>query len=199
MGEDGSVMEQEEARKPVSLLDIARVFLLIGTTGFGGGVAIIALIQDYCVVRRRWLELDEFSHGVAFGQILGPFAVNASIFVGYRLRGLEGALVAATSFLAPSVILVMILTSLYLRYQRVPSLQSALSAIGPVVVALIVAAAWQMGRNRIKSAESVLLMLMSVALVAFLRFPIIYILLAAAAYAILRIRFARGGSANESR
>lgn len=190
---------QEEPRRPVSLLDIAKVFLIIGTTGFGGGMAIIALIQDYCVVRRGWLELDEFSHGVAFGQILGPFAVNASIFVGYRLRGLKGALVAAVSFLTPSVVIVMALTALYLRYQRVPSLQSALSAIGPVVVALIVAAAYQMGRSRIKSMESVLLVLISIVLVALFKLPIIFVLLATAAYALLKVRFSEGGGAHEGR
>lgn len=197
MQEDKLDNSQEAASKAVSLLDIAKVFLLIGTTGFGGGIAIIALIQDYCVVRRSWLNLDEFSHGIAFGQILGPFAVNASIFVGYRLRGLKGALVAAISFLAPSVIIVMILTALYLRYQQVPSLKSALSAIGPVVVALIVAAAWQMGRNKVKSAETVLLMLTSIVLVAFLKFPIIYVLLAATVYGLLKVRFTKGGSTNE--
>ena len=96
----------------VSLFEISKVFLTIGIIGFGGGMAIIALIQDYCVVRRRWLELDEFSHGIAFGQILGPFAVNSAIFVGYRLRGLKGAVIAAVSFLIPSVVLVIILSAL---------------------------------------------------------------------------------------
>ena len=125
----------------VSLWEIARAFLTIGTIGFGGGMAIIAMIQDYCVVRRRWLELDEFSHGIAFGQILGPFAVNASIFVGYRLRGLKGAVVAAISFLIPSVTLVIVMSALYARFHHVPSLQAALRGIRPVVVALILAAA----------------------------------------------------------
>lgn len=188
---------QTRLNKPVPLLEIAKVFLTIGSIGFGGGIAIIALMQDYCVTRRRWLELDEFTHGVAFGQILGAFAVNTSIFVGYRLRGLTGALVAVISFLAPSVVVVMVLTDLYIHYQKIPSLQTALSAIGPVVIALIAAAAYQMGKNRIKSAESVILMLISIALVAFLKFPIVIVLLAAACYALLKIKFIKGGSIDE--
>lgn len=188
---------QTRLNKPVPLLEIAKVFLTIGSIGFGGGIAIIALMQDYCVTRRRWLELDEFTHGVAFGQILGAFAVNTSIFVGYRLRGLAGALVAVISFLAPSVVVVMVLTDLYIHYQKIPSLQTALSAIGPVVIALIATAAYQMGKNRIKSAESVILMLISIALVAFLKFPIVIVLLTAACYALLKIKFIKGGSIDE--
>lgn len=197
MSEHLSTEDRTEARKPVRLLEIAKVFLTIGSIGFGGGIAIIALMQDYCVTRRKWLEPDEFVHGVAFGQILGAFAVNTSIFVGYRLRGLAGALVAVISFLAPSVVVVMILTDLYLHYQKIPSLQTALSAIGPVVIALIVAAAYQMGKNKIKSMESILLMFISVILVAFLKLPIVIVLLATACYALLKIKFMKGGSTDE--
>lgn len=182
-------------RPRVRLMEIAKVFLTIGATGFGGGMAMIAMMQDYCVRRRRWLDVDEFSHGIAFGQILGPFAVNVSIFVGYRLRGWKGAVVAATAFLAPSVILVMVLTELYLRFQSIPSLQSALKGIGPVVVALIVAAAYQIGRDKVKSAEAVVLVLLSIAFMAVLKLPVAFILLATAAYAVLKVRFAKGGGA----
>ncbi|MEN6642020.1 MAG: chromate transporter [Armatimonadia bacterium] len=181
----------------VSLREIARAFLTIGTIGFGGGMAVVALIQDHCVVRRRWLEPDEFSHGIALGQILGPFAVNASIFVGYRLRGLQGAVVAAVSFLIPSVTLVIILSALYVRFHHVPSLQAALKGIGPVVVALIIAAAWQMGKAQFRSLEFVLLMVVAIALTMFLKLQTVPLLLLAAAYAFLKIRFAKGGKANE--
>lgn len=179
------------------LWEIAKAFLTIGTIGFGGGMAVIALIQDYCVVRRRWLELDEFSHGIAFGQILGPFAVNASIFVGYRLRGLKGAVVAAISFLIPSVTLVIILSALYVRFHHVPSLKAALSGIGPVVVALILAAAYQMGRSRIRSLEPVLLMLAAIGLTLFLKLQIVAVLLLAAAYGFAKIRLGKAGGQNE--
>lgn len=179
----------------VSLAEIARVFLVIGSVGFGGGSAIIALIQDYCVTRRRWLGLDEFSHGVALGQIMGPFAVNASIFVGYRLRGWKGAAAAAVAFLTPSVILVMVLTALYEHFHQVPSLQAALNGIAPVVVALIVAAAFQMGRGRVRSVSPVLLLLAAMA-AQLAGVPIVAVLLAAAVLSLIRFKFAhRKGAA----
>ena len=164
-----------------SLWEIARTFLVVGTTGFGGGMAVIALIQDACVRRKQWLTSEEFSHGVAFGQILGPFAVNTSTFVGYRLRGVTGAIVAATAFLAPSVTLVIVLSALYFRYHHVPALQSALHGIGPVVVALIVAAAHQMGAGKLRGVEP--LAVAAVVFVVYLlwRVPIVLILGAAVA------------------
>lgn len=181
----------------VSLWQIAKVFLIIGTTGFGGGLAIIALIQDYCVDRLRWLSLEEFTHGVAFGQILSAFAVNATLFVGYRVRGVAGALVAGCAFLAPSVVAVIILSHLYLSFQHLRWIQSALHGVSAVVVALVVSAAWSMGKDRIKSAESIVLAASALATVLLVpKMPMLFVLLAAAAYGLLKIKLA-GGSSDE--
>lgn len=180
--------------KHVSLWEIAKVFLIIGATGFGGGLAIIALIQDYCVRRLKWLSLEEFTHGVAFGQILSAFAVNTSLFVGYRLRGVAGALVAACAFLAPSVIAVIILSWLYFTYHQLPSMKSALHGVSPVVVALVVSAAWSMSKGRMKSAESLLLAAGALAVVVFTKVPMFFVLLAAAAYGLIKIRLTRGSA-----
>jgi chromate transporter len=181
----------------VSLLEIAKVFALIGITGFGGGLAIIAMIQDYCVTRRKWLTLDEFSHGVALGQILSAFAVNTSLFVGYRLRGVSGALTAACAFLAPSVTGVIILSWLYFSYHHLPSMKSALNGVSAVVVAIIVSAAWTMGKSRMKSAETYLLAAAAAALTLFTKMPIVLVLLAAAVYGLIKMLLTKGG-ANEA-
>jgi chromate transporter len=170
----------------VSLWDIAREFLIIGATGFGGGMAVIALIQHACVRRRKWLTAEEFSHGIAFGQILGPFAVNASTFIGFRLRGLAGAITASLAFLAPSVALVIGLSSLYFRFHQLPALQSALNGIAPVVVALIVGAAYQMSRGRMKKAENILIAISGFVLVLFAQMQIVWILALVAVYGTVR-------------
>jgi chromate transporter len=130
-----------------SLLDLAFLFARIGAIGFGGGMAVVALMERDLVRRRRLLSLDEFLHGVGLGQILGSFAVNAAAFAGYRLGGWSGAVVSSAAFLAPSVAMVIGLSALYFRYHAVPALQSAVTGLGPVVVALIVSAAWNIGRR----------------------------------------------------
>ncbi|MHB1462685.1 MAG: chromate transporter [Armatimonadota bacterium] len=183
-------------KRSVSLWEIAKTFLTIGAIGFGGGMAVIALIQERCVVKKQWMESDEFSHGMAFGQILGPFAVNASLFVGYRLRGLKGAVVAAIAFLIPSVTLVIGMSALYNRFQHVPSLKAALKGIGPVVVALILSAAYQMGKSRVRNIEPILLMLTAVALSLLLKLQTIVILLIAVLYGFAKLKLVKAGDAN---
>lgn len=174
--------------KKISLIEIAKVFLTIGTIGFGGGLAIISLMQEYCVNQRKWLEVDEFLHGIALGQFLGPYAVNAAIFIGYRVGGVFGAMVALISFLSPSVIFVIILSALYVRFNTIPSLQSALLGIGPIVLALIFSAAVQMGKYKIKSVESAFLMIMAIFLSIFLKFQVVEILLIALIYGVIKIK-----------
>ena len=173
----------------VTLLEIAKTFLTIGTIGFGGGLAIIALMQEYCVIRKKWLSIEEFSHGIALGQFLGPFATNASIFIGYRLRGFIGGLTALVSFLAPSIIIVIILSALYVNYHKIPSLQLALKSINPVVIALILSAAFQMGKDKIKSLEPILLVLITIFFSLFLKMQVFAILLIALVYGYIKVRF----------
>ncbi|MEJ5368165.1 MAG: chromate efflux transporter [Bryobacteraceae bacterium] len=135
-------------------LRLAGLFARIGAIGFGGGMAVVALMEQELVRKRKLLPLDEFLHGVGLGQVLGSFAVNAAVFAGYRLASAAGALVAAISFLAPSVALVIVLSALYFRYHAVPALADAVGGLAPVVVALIVAAAWNIGQRVLRSAAA---------------------------------------------
>ncbi len=184
-------------KSKVSLVEIAKVFLTIGTIGFGGGIAIICLMQDYCVNRKKWLNVDEFSHGIALGQFLGPFTVNISVFIGYRLRKFSGAIVALFSFLAPSVLFVILLSALYLRFNKIPSLQVALNAIVPVVVALILSAAFNMSKNKIKDIETIFLMLITIFL-SIINVQVIVIILLGICYGVIRTRFLKTENNNEN-
>lgn len=141
----------------MSIFQMALAFLRIGAIGFGGGMAVIALMEQDCVKRRGCLEAEEFLHGVGLGQILGPFAVNAAIFIGSRMFGPIGGLIAAISFLLPSVVLVVFLSWLYAAFHHIPSLQGALAGLGPVVIALILSAAWSMGRKKLHSVVAIVI------------------------------------------
>jgi chromate transporter len=143
----------------VSLGEIFSAFLMIGATGFGGGMAIISLIERVCVEQKRWVSRDVFMHGIAFSQILGPFSLNASTFVGYQLRGAMGGMVAAVAFIMPSFFLISLFSWLYFRYHELPQLQSALSGTNPVIIGLILVAAYGMGRARLKSLRGWLMAL----------------------------------------
>lgn len=138
----------EKEFEKVRLREIAATFFMIGATGFGGGMAIVALVERRCVLEKKWLGHDEFMHGLAFGQLLGPFSLNCCTFVGSYLRGPLGGLLAATSFIAPSFLLVSALSLLYFRYHELPELKSALMGSNPVVIALIVVAGVGMARRK---------------------------------------------------
>jgi chromate transporter len=151
------VSQPEPEKQKLSLPALALAFLKIGTIGFGGGIAIIALMEHELVRKRRIIEADEFLHGVGLGQILGPFAVNTALFTGYRLYGTLGGLIAACAFMAPSLVLVLILSWLYFSYHAIPALQGAVAGLGPVVIALILSAALSMGRKAFHSWIAALL------------------------------------------
>jgi len=170
----------ETVKEPISLARLASIFLKIGSIGFGGGMAVIALMEREVVQKRKLVSIDEFVHGVGLGQVLGSFAVNASFFLGYRLYGLAGGLVSAASFLLPSVVLVTALAELYFRYSAVPALQGAVAGLGPVVIALILDAGWSIGKKVLRSPYAVLIALGALAAGA-MKMNTVWVLLCAGA------------------
>jgi chromate transporter len=171
----------------ISLPALAVEFLKIGAAGFGGGMAIIALMESELVRKRRVIDADEFAHGVALGQILGPFSFNTALFTGYRLYGPFGGLLTAHAFMVPSVIVVLILSWLYFTYHAIPALQSAVAGLGPVVIALIFSAAWSMGRRAFQSWIAALICIGATIAGLYKTNPV-YVLLAAG---LLGLAFAR--------
>lgn len=136
----------------VSLTEIFLTFATVGLTGFGGGMAIVAMVERICVREKRWISSEEFMHGLAFSQILGPFSLNVCTFTGHHLRGIRGGIIAAIGFILPSFLLVSLLSWIYFTYNKLPQLQAALKGTNPVIIGLIVVVAIDMGRKQIKGA-----------------------------------------------
>lgn len=168
----------------MSTPSMAGVFLKLGAIGFGGGMAVIAMMENEFVARRRQFTADEFLHGVGMAQILGPFAPNAAFFLGYRLHGLPGAVLSVLAFLSPSIAIVILLSFLYFKYHSIPALQGVLAGLGPVVIALVLSAAWSMSRSALKSRVAVVLALSGIAAGVF-RINPVWVLLAAGAIGLL--------------
>lgn len=116
-------------------------FLQIGLFSFGGGYAAMPLIQDQVVAQHAWLTMTEFTDLITISQMTpGPIAVNSATFVGIRLAGLPGALVATLGCILPSCILVTLIAKLYLKYRQMSALQTVLNTLRPAVVAMIASA-----------------------------------------------------------
>ena len=117
-------------------------FVQIGLFSFGGGYSSIPLIQEQIVETNHWLTLNEFADIVTISQMTpGPVAINAATFVGVRVAGPLGSIVATIGCILPSCIIVSILGVVYLKLQRLSMVQGVLQTIRPAVVGLIASAA----------------------------------------------------------
>ncbi len=113
-------------------------FMQIGLFSIGGGYAALPLIQQQVVDLHGWLTLSEFSDVLAISQMTpGPIAINAATFVGTRLGGVLGAVVATAGCVLPSCVIVLILARVYYKYRKLTLLQGILGGLRPAVVALI--------------------------------------------------------------
>lgn len=170
----------DKRKRYASLPEIFLTFAKIGLTGFGGGMAIVALVERICVKEKEWISSEEFLHGLAFGQILGPFSLNVCTFTGHHLRGIRGGITAAVGFILPSFLLVSLLSWLYFTFNKLPQLQAALKGTNPVIIGLIVVVAIDMGRKQIKGGNAALMALAAFGASVFLKLNAAWILLAAA-------------------
>ena len=123
------------------LLELFIAFFQIGILSFGGGMASLPLIQSSIVEGHQWLTLTEFTDLITIAEMTpGPIAINASTFVGMRLAGVSGAIVATLGCITPSCIIISILGWLYFRYKNLTLVQGILAGLRPAVVSLIATA-----------------------------------------------------------
>lgn len=116
-------------------------FLKVGLFSVGGGYAAMPLIQSQVVEQHPWLTLQEFTDLITIAQMTpGPIAINSATFVGIKIAGLAGALVATLGCILPSCIIVTLIARLYLKYRSMALLQGVLGSLRPAVVALIASA-----------------------------------------------------------
>ena len=128
--------------------DLLRFFLWLGTTGFGGPIALVGYMEHEFVDRRRWVTRQELSDGLAFSQLApGPLAAQLAIYLGWLCRGARGATVAGIAFVAPSFAMVLVLAALYQRLGGIPWLQGAFYGIGAAVIAIIARSAVKLTRT----------------------------------------------------
>jgi chromate transporter len=118
-------------------------FARVGLLGFGGGPAMIPLIQVEVVDLHGWLGRAEFLDAFAFGNALpGPIATKLAGYVGYQVAGWPGALSSLLGITAPTIAAIVALASLYQRYRERRAVQRFLFGVRPVVVALLALVVW---------------------------------------------------------
>jgi chromate transporter len=127
---------------------LIKPFLRVGATGFGGGIAVIAQIRRLVVAQKRWLSEEEFLDAVSLAQSLpGANAVNAISYIGLKVAGLRGALVAAASFILPSFLMMIGLTIAHNYLHQLPDAQRVFQGFNAAVVGLIGATVFKIGKT----------------------------------------------------
>ena len=164
------------------LLQLFVSFLKVGAFAFGGGYAMIPLISEEVVTYRGWLEMEEFIDVIAISQgTPGPIAINSATFVGFKVAGVIGSITATLGVVLPSFVIMMVLGRLFLRYKEVPVVKHMLSGIRPVVVALILAAAFSVLPNSITGiVPAIVAAVVIIAIVVFDVDPILLLVLSGA-------------------
>ncbi len=129
-------------------LDLFLVFFRIGIFTLGGGYAMVPLIEREVVDKKKWLEGREFIDALAIAQSLpGPIAVNTSVFVGYKTRGVKGSVVGVLGTVLPSFICMIVIAAFFTGIKDDPTVAAVFSGIRPAVVALIAASVWSLGKK----------------------------------------------------
>ncbi|HOP97087.1 MAG TPA: chromate efflux transporter [Verrucomicrobiota bacterium] len=145
-------MNTQPATRTAELKALALLFLKLGTIGFGGPAAHLALMEQEVVQRRKWLTHEEFLDLMgATNLIPGPNSTEMAIHIGYRRAGFAGLVVAGVCFIVPATLIVMACGWVYRRYGELPSVEAILYGIKPVIIAIVGQALWNLGRSALKT------------------------------------------------
>lgn len=129
-------------------MNLFSTFFKIGLFTIGGGYAMIPLIEAEVVDKKKWIDKQMFLDLIAVAQSCpGVFAINMSIFIGYKLKGLRGAITTALGTATPSLLIILSIAMFFQNFQDVPWVAACFAGIRPATVALIAAPTWNMAQK----------------------------------------------------
>lgn len=165
------------------LFDLFFIFFKMGSFTFGGGYAMLPIIQEEIVNKRKWATDEEILDYYAIGQSTpGIIAVNTATFIGYNRKGILGGIFATLGIVSPSILIITIIASFFENFQDYALVQNAFGGIRVVVAALILNTVIKMYKDSVKDLLGVALFAVSFLLLVFLDItPIIVIILSALA------------------
>ena len=143
-----AVFPAGDAPLSVSLRAATAFWFKLGFISFGGPAGQIALMHEELVERRRWISERRFLHALNYCMLLpGPEATQLAVYIGWLLHRTPGALIAGILFILPSLSILVALSYVYMAYGTLPAVAGVLAGIKPAVVAIVLAAAWRLGRR----------------------------------------------------
>lgn len=166
-------MKKEKSKRLLLFL----TFLKIGAFTFGGGYAMIPMIQKEIVERNKWLNDDDILDIVAIAESTpGPIAINAATFVGYHVSGFSGAVLTSLGVVLPSFFIISLISLILKKFEDIQVVQFAFSGIRVGVLALIVKALWSMYKQCNEKPIAYLIMAVAFILAAFIKINVILVI-----------------------
>jgi len=139
-------------------------FLRIGSLSFGGFMALISMIEERFVDKGHYIQNETLLDGISIASVLpGPMAVNVVTFVGYRLRGMKGALLSMLAVLIPTFVFIVVLSHFYFIYGNIPEVDKVFSGILPAVCAIILSVALNMARKNLTDKRQIVISIVAAA------------------------------------
>ncbi|MEG1548268.1 MAG: chromate transporter [Clostridia bacterium] len=171
----------ENAVKKCRLRDLFISFVRVGALTFGGGYAMLPMLERECVDKHGWVTNEEMLNYFAIGQCTpGVIAVNTATFVGVKERGVLGALVATLGVILPSIVIILIIAMLLNNFADIPMVQHAFAGIRVAVGALILKAVIKLFKSSVKDWFGIALCAAAFVLVAIVKISPVYVVLGAA-------------------
>ena len=172
-----------------TLIQMFLIFARIGGFTFGGGYAMLPMLQKEVVEKYKWATNDELLDYYAIGQCTpGVIAVNTATFIGYKLKGIPGAIFATLGVVTPSVIIIGIIAAFVSNFRDLEVVQWAFSGIRAAVVALILSASIKIGKKSIVDIFTVLIFIAVTVLSFFTDLsPVVFVITAAVCGLVIKL------------
>lgn len=180
------------ANKTKQYWELFMVFFKLGAFTFGGGYAMIPLIQNEVVNKRKWSTDEEFIDMLALAQSApGPISLNTALFIGSKRMGFRGSLVSGIGLIIPSFLVILTIAIFLMQFKENPVVERVFKGIRPAVVALIAAPLYMLGKSANINKRNIWVPIVVVALVGFLGVSPIYIIIGAIALGLLHLLYTK--------
>ena len=163
------------------LWDLYRAFFTIGGLTFGGGYAMLPMLEREIVEKHGWSTKDELLNYFAIGQCTpGIIAVNTATFVGYKTKGIAGGIVATLGVISPSIVIIVLIAMLLENFMDILWVQHAFAGIRVAVCALITSSVIKLAKSNLKKWWHIALAVLGFVVVAVCGFSPVYVVIACA-------------------
>lgn len=167
------------------LFDMFKTFFKVGAFTIGGGYAMIPIIQEEIVDKKNWVKEEDFMDIIAISQgSPGPIAINVSIFVGHKLKGIKGALSCMLGTALPSFLIILLIATVFFQFRNLPVVAKMFMGIRPAVVALIASAVYKMAKKSDLNGIKILIAIAAALIIVFTNISPIYLIIIGGLFAI---------------